>query len=197
MLRTFAGLGIGKLSIFLNFLKPIAAGDFRPLGMFKVLYKILSRILSARLSRILPTIIGPHQHGFMAQRGIQEPFLLATHLIQDADHYQKPLQLVGFDMEKAFDRVGHHIIVQALRAFGVPEIMIMAIQHYTLVGFAYVEVNGRAGILIPIKTGSGQGDPLSSILFLIALEPLNSLLATSFPELMYSTDPQSPLLITI
>jgi hypothetical protein len=72
----------------------------------------------------------------MAQRGIQEPFLLATHLIQDAAHYSKPLQLVSFDMEKAFDRVGHQIIVQALRAFGVPEIMIMAIQHYTLVGFA-------------------------------------------------------------
>jgi hypothetical protein len=79
----------------------------------------------------------------MAQRGIQEPSLLATNLIQDAGHYQKPLQLVSFDMEKAFDRVGHHISVQALRAFGVPEIMIMETQHYTLVGFAYVEVNGR------------------------------------------------------
>jgi hypothetical protein len=65
-------------------------------------------------------------------------------------------------MEKAFDRVGHHIIVQALRAFEVPEIMIMAIQHYTLVGFANMEVNGRAVILITIKTGSGQGDPLST-----------------------------------
>ncbi len=103
-------------------------------------------------------------------------------------HYSKPLQLVSFDMEKAFDRVGHQIIVQALQAFGVPEIMIMAIQHYTLVSFAYVEVNSRAGILITIKTGSGQGDPLSSILFLIATEPLNRILATGFRELMYSTE---------
>ncbi len=58
----------------------------------------------------------------------------------------------------------------------------MAIQHYTLVGFAYIEVNGRSGILITIKTGSGQGDPLSSILYLIPTKPLNRLLATSFPE---------------
>jgi hypothetical protein len=87
----------------------------------------------------------------MAQRGIQKPSLLATHLIQDANQYRKPLQLVSFDMENAFDRVGHCILVQALRAFGVPEIMIMAIQHYTLVGFAYIEVNGRASILIIIK----------------------------------------------
>ncbi len=79
--------------------------------MLEVLYKIPSRILAARLSRILPTVIEPHQHGFMAQRGIQEPSLLATHLIQDVAHYSKPLQLVSFDMEKAFDRVGHQIIV--------------------------------------------------------------------------------------
>jgi hypothetical protein len=66
--------------------------------------------------------------------------------------------------------------------------MIMAIQHYSLVGYAFVEVNGCSGILITIKTGSGQGDPLSSILFLIATEPLNRLLASSFPELMYVSE---------
>jgi hypothetical protein len=86
------------------------------------------------------------------------------------------------------NRVGHHIIVQALRAYGVPEIMIMAVQHYTLVGFAYLEVNRWAGILLTIRTGSGQGDPLSSILFLIATEPLIRLLATLFLEIMYITE---------
>jgi hypothetical protein len=156
--------------------------------MLEVLYKIPSRILAARLNRILPTIIGPHQHGFMTNKGIQEPSLLATHLIQDSNQYSKPLQLVSFDMEKAFDRVGHKVIVQALRAFGVPEIMIQAIKHYTLVGYAYVEVNGRRGLLITIKTGSGQGDPLSSILFLIATEPLNRILCSSFQALMYTAE---------
>jgi hypothetical protein len=63
-------------------------------------------------------------------------------------------------MEKAFDGVvGHRIIAQALRAFGIPKIMMMAIQHYTLVGSAYVEVTGRADILKTIKTSSEQGDP--------------------------------------
>jgi hypothetical protein len=95
--------------------------------MLKVLYKIPYLILSAHLSKILPTFFEPHQHGFMAQRGIQEPSLLATHLILDANYFCKPLQLISFDMEKDFDQVGHCIIVQVLCAFGVPEIMIMAI----------------------------------------------------------------------
>jgi hypothetical protein len=93
---------------------PVPPSDYRPLSMLEVLYKISSRIIAARLNRILPTIIGPHQHGFMTQKGIQEPSLLATHLIQDSTLYSKPLQLVSFDMEKAFDRVGHAVIAQAL-----------------------------------------------------------------------------------
>jgi hypothetical protein len=78
--------------------------------------------------------------------------------------------------------------LRALRAFGVPEIMIMAIQHYSLTGFAYVEVNGKKGLLITVKTGSGQGDPVSSILFLLATEPLNRALAQNYRNLMYKTE---------
>jgi hypothetical protein len=51
---------------------------------------------------------------------------------------------------------------------------------------ARVEVNGRKGILITIKTGSGQGDPLSSILFLIGSEPLNKIIATKLAQIMYT-----------
>jgi retron-type reverse transcriptase len=156
--------------------------------MLEVLYKITSRVLARRLNQVLPTIIGQHQHGFMAQKGIQEPFILATHLIQEAKYNHKSLQLVSFDIEKAFDRVSHTSIIQALRAFGVPEIMIMAIQHNSLTGFAYVEVNGKKGLLITVKTGSGQGDPVSSILFLLATEPLNRALAQNYRNLMYKTE---------
>jgi hypothetical protein len=166
---------------------PATPGDYRPLSMLEVLYKIPSRILARRLTTALPDIIGEHQHGFMQGKAIQEPSLLATHLIQDSQQTNRPLQLVSLDIEKAFDRIGHKVIVQALRAFGVPELLIQALCHYTLVGYAQVEVNGRKGILITIKTGSGQGDPLSSILFLIGSEPLNRLIASSFPNLMYVT----------
>jgi len=152
---------------------PQTPADYRPLSMLEVLYKIPSRILSKRIVRTLPTIIGSHQHGFMQKKGIQEPSILMTHLIQDANLYHKPLQLISFDIEKAFDRVSHKVIIQALRQFGFPEIFVIAIQEYVLTGTAYVEVNGRSGMLITIKTGSGQGDPPSSSLFLVASEPIN------------------------
>jgi hypothetical protein len=52
---------------------PTTPSDYRPLSMLEVLYKIPSGFLARRLNQVLPTIIGPHQHGFMAQKGIQEP----------------------------------------------------------------------------------------------------------------------------
>jgi hypothetical protein len=54
--------------------------------MLEVLYKIPSRILAARLNRILPTIIGPHQHGFMMQKGF---FNRTYRLFLNTVHYYK------------------------------------------------------------------------------------------------------------
>ena len=54
-----------------------------------------------------------------------------------------------------------------------PETLIDAIKRMALCGFAVVEVNGKMGIVFNMLTGSGQGDPISSILLLIATEPLN------------------------
>jgi hypothetical protein len=86
---------------------PTSPSNYRPLSMLEVLYKIPSQILAKRLSKILPTVIGPHQHGFVANRGIQELSILATHLIQEANRYDRPLQLISFHTEKAFNRVSH------------------------------------------------------------------------------------------
>jgi hypothetical protein len=52
----------------------------------------------------------------MAQKGIEEPSILTTHLIQEDNYNNKSIQLISFDIEKAFDRVSHCSIIQALRA---------------------------------------------------------------------------------
>jgi len=167
--------------------------DYRPLSMLEVLYKIPARIMSKRLSSILSTIINPNQHGFMPKRGIQEPSLLMTHIIQEANYHNTAVQIISYDIEKAFDRVSHKIIVQALREFGIPEIMIMAIRHFSLIGYAQVEINGKLGTAFVIRIGSGQGDPLSAILYIIATEPGNLAIIQNTKNIQYN----SPLGIQI
>jgi hypothetical protein len=111
-------------------------------------------------------VIGKHHHGFMVGKGTQEPSLLATHLIQDAQDTLCPPQLVSLEFEKAFDQIGHATAVQTLCTFGVLEILIQAIHYHTLVGYAKVEFRGQRGILITTRTGSEKSThfPVSSSL---------------------------------
>ena len=114
----------------------------------------------------------------MPKKEIQEPSLL-TH------RKEKPLQLVSFDIKKAFDKVGHSVIKQALQAFGLPETIVQALRQSPLVGFARVEINGRKGILMTIPILAQDRD---GILFLLASEPLNRALVARHMDLMYLCD---------
>ncbi len=166
---------------------PRTPSEYRPLSMLEVLYKIPSRVMSRRLNAILPTIISRNQHGFIQGKGIQEPSITVTHVIQEAQAHNRPLQLASFDIEKAFDRVNHPVIKQSLRAFGVPELVTEGIGRLALTGRFKVEVNGQQGDRKAVRTGSGQGDPLSSVLFNIATEPLNRTISQVTRHLTYRT----------
>ncbi len=83
--------------------------------MLEVLYKIPLKDPSQKPVSYLFAIIGEYQYGFMAGKDIQEPSLLATHLIQDVQQTGPPVQLISLDIEKAFDRLNHAIIIQALQ----------------------------------------------------------------------------------
>jgi len=75
----------------------------------------------------------------------------------------------------------------------VPEIIIMAIRHFSLIGYAQVEINGKLSKAFVIRIGSGQGDPLSAILYIIAREPGNLALIQNTKNIQYN----SPLGIQI
>jgi len=98
--KTFAWIGKRKVVYTPKKPQPISPPDYRPLSKLEVLYKIPSRILARRLNQVLPTIIGPHQHSFMSQKRIQEPSILASHLIQEATYNQQSLQLVSLTSKK-------------------------------------------------------------------------------------------------
>ncbi len=85
-------------------------------------------------------------------------------------------------MEKAFDRVGHQIIIPAPSAIELPEILIIAMQHHTLVvGLCWAQWKERN--FHHHQNWQWASDPLSSILFSHAIDPLNHHLATAFMKL--------------
>ncbi len=136
------------------------------------MYKIPAKILTDRLGNILPDISYEDQHGFVPGRGAQYNTFSTVHAIQDAEGTGKSLQLLGIDINGAFDSISRKCIKQFMILNGFPTHLVTAIDNLTKVGRAQIEVNGRLGDEFIQQSGVGQGDPLSACRFNIGTEPL-------------------------
>jgi len=80
------------------------------------------------------------------------------------------------DFEKAFDRVDHSYLLQVLRHYGFPTVFVDMVRVIYSDRRSKILVNGHLSRSFPLRRGVLQGDPLSPLLFVIALEPMCQLL---------------------
>ena len=83
-----------------------------------------------------------------------------------------PIGIVLWDQEKAFDRVDHSFLLEALRSFGFGESFVNWIALLYKNGAFMIRFNGYLSGPINFRSGVRQGCALSAALFIIALEPL-------------------------
>ena len=94
---------------------PSNTGHFRPISPCSMLSKIISKVMANRLLPLLGKIISPFQSAFIPGRSIHDNILL-THEIMHKFKKIKSKQTwvaVKIDMEKAYDRLEWHFIIQA------------------------------------------------------------------------------------
>ncbi|KAJ3510790.1 hypothetical protein NMY22_g15863 [Coprinellus aureogranulatus] len=134
--------------------------NYRPITVLDADYKTYTKALSLRLASVAPEIIHPDQAGFMAGRRIDDQ----TELIKLMNKWCKVEEenglLVFLDQEKAYDRIRHDFLFESMEKYGLPPKFIMA--H-----------------LLQRHESVRQGDPLSCLLFNIAIESLANLLRKS------------------
>ena len=85
---------------------------------------------------------------------------------------EKRLCVVFLDLTKAFDMVSHKHISEGLKRFGVDSHFIDAVVDlYTDASTHFTLAKGETP-QIPMTRGVKQGDPLSPLLFNVAMDPL-------------------------
>ncbi|GCC28816.1 hypothetical protein chiPu_0007250 [Chiloscyllium punctatum] len=127
--------------------------------------------MAKRLSETVE--INHRQKGFLAATpGCNENIVILENIIKGAKHNHKDLAVVFVDLVKAFDSVGHKLLIKSLQRVKLPKDFVSLIKDLYTGNTTVVEGNGNLTTSINIERDVKQGDPLSPILFNIALDPL-------------------------
>jgi len=149
--------------------------DFRPISLTHSIAKLISKILASRLSGELNELISRSQSAFIKRRSILDNFLYTHNLIQDLHKRRQPGLFLKLDIAKAFDTVRWDFLMEVLEQFGFQSKWRAWISILLATSSTAVFLNGARGNWFRHNTGLRQGDPLSPLLFIIAMEPLQRL----------------------
>ena len=140
--------------------------NWRPIAILPILYKAFTKMLYFRLEPILEQYQSKDQFGFRRNKRIDDVFCILENMIGRCNEWNVPLWMISLDLRKAFDRIQHEPLFEALREQGVPNpyIQLLAALYENQQGC----VNGSRMFLI--QRGVKQGDVLSTLLFNAGLE---------------------------
>ena len=143
--------------------------NWRPI----TLYKIISGVIGNRFKKFLPNVIGQGQEGFVDGRYMGEVNRLLYDTIHDAYSTKgKSGVIMSIDFEKAFDSVSFSFMEKVIETAGFPKILQTWVK-ILLKGFhSHINHAGNLLKLIELGRGARQGDPIASILFILAIEIL-------------------------
>ena len=146
-------------------------GNYRPITIIPLLYKLFARLLYTRLYPILDEQQCEDQAGFRRSFSTLHHLSAFASLQEKCNEWQVPAWISTIDFAKAFDTVEHSCLWSALQKQGVPSGYIRVLSSLYEGQTAQVRTD-RVSRPYSIMRGTKQGDPLSSLLFNSLLEDI-------------------------
>ena len=163
---------------------PNDIANFRPLSLCNTDYKLLTRLINRRMMEVAPQLINENQAGFVPGRFIAQNAMRCQVIMEDAERgwnlvKQKKLPNqsdslaigLSLDQEKAYDRVNLKYLHAALLKYGFPTRFTRCLMNMMGQNLLRINVNGYFTKDVPKLRGLKQGDPVSAILYNLAIEP--------------------------
>ena len=92
--------------------------NYRPISIIPVLAKLFSTILYIRIQDLVENRLAEEQFGFRKGRGCTDAVHVLRMVVEKSAEWGEPLFLAQLDVEKAFDRVHHEDLFEALLGCG-------------------------------------------------------------------------------
>ena len=156
---------------------PMDISNYRPITLLNTDYKLLTKTLALQLIEPIHTLVHPDQAGFILKRSIFNHIRLTNTIINYAEVMEVDGVIVALDQEKAYNKIRHKYLWKTLVSFNLPEQFIHTVRSLYENAATQVAINGVMSTPFRVTRGVHQGDPLSCLLFDLAIDRATSLQA--------------------
>lgn len=146
--------------------------NYRPITLLNTDYKIFTKIISTRMGKIIHKVIHKAQARFILGRNIADQIRLTELMLRYSEADEKNGMIMALDQEKAYDKIHHNYLWKTMRNFNMPENLIRTVQALYHNAQTCIQINGTMSEPFQVDRGVHQGDPMSCLLFNLAIEPL-------------------------
>jgi exonuclease III len=154
-------------------------GNWRPISLLNIDYKIIAKVLVNRLKNVAPSIVGPEQSCGIVKRSVFDNMHFLRNVFDYCKERKFPCIALCFDQAKAFDSVDHGYLFFILEALGFGPSFIKWVRFLYNDIYSAVIVNGVIGDLFEVTRSMRQGCGLSPLLYVLCIEPLAHIIRSS------------------
>ena len=159
------------------------AKNYRPITCLTTTFKTLTGIIASKIEKHLRdnNIMDNAQQGAIrGSYGTKQQLLINETLLEHALKTRRSLSVTYYDYAKAYDSVPHEWIIETLSTYKVNPIIVNFLKWIMPMWSTKLILRHENGVLevsnIRICRGIFQGDSLSPLLFILAINPVSFLL---------------------
>ncbi len=154
-----------------------SCSNFRPISMLPVLSKVLEKLIFRKWLVPLVPQIDENQFAFVPREGQGTTVALTFIMNKILSFLDSPgaVRLLMLDFSKAFDRLPHNSILNALSSLQAPKELICWLRSFFYDRRQCVKVNNTYSEWYTANSGVPQGGVLSPLLFALAVNEIDAL----------------------